>query len=116
MSVPSQIDSLKLPDLRVWRSSFKKPFPLGGAVMADTNGESVSIPCPQCFHEHSGIVVSSLTVVMLRCAWFAVEREFADFLDPSPKLGVNHCLSPSSSRSNQSFPSRQSRLTVSEDT
>jgi hypothetical protein len=36
--------------------------------MANTNGESLAIPCPQCFHDHSWIVVSSATVVTLKCA------------------------------------------------
>ena len=46
----------------------------------------------------------------------AVERSVAEVFDAPPALGVCHRRSPSSSRSNQSFASRQSRLTVSGDT
>ena len=46
-----------------------------------------------------------------------VERSVAEILDTPPALGVGHrCSCPSSSRSSQSFASRQSRLTVSGDT
>jgi hypothetical protein len=40
-----------------------------------------------------------------------VERSVAQLLDSPPALGVRHRPSPSSSRSSQSFASRQSRLT-----
>ena len=46
----------------------------------------------------------------------ALERGVAQIFNPPPSLGVGHVPSPSSSRSNQSFASRQSRLMVSGDT
>ena len=46
----------------------------------------------------------------------ASERSLADLVDPPPARFVDHCLGPSSSRSSQSFPRRQSRFTVSVDT
>jgi len=46
----------------------------------------------------------------------AVERRVAEVLDTLPALEVCHRPSPSSSRSSHSFASRQSRLTVSDET
>ena len=43
----------------------------------------------------------------------AFERRVADVLDTLTVFGIGHGPSPSSSRSNQSFARRQSRLTVS---